>query len=199
MRHYFGYDIDGVLRSMETYGPTGWPSDACMADPDCAAEAALSLRASRSNKNPEIIGWVLFDCCCDPSQGCCLRDCHCIGDKFAESYVDVSTKTIKAKPMRTVYVDDVVVKSRDTITKSPGTVVTLKIVSANMPDGEKVKCVQKGVIDLALEDEWELTFTGGETDTKTLTAPSQGTKGGVHLHGRYMRPHHFLLRGFATS
>lgn len=199
MRHYFGYDINGRLRSVEVYGPIGWPADKCMADPSCVAEAVTSLREQRSGDAPEIINWVLYDCSCDPGQGHLLRDCKCFNTQFAEHTVDVQNKVMVPKPLRTVYIDDVVVGNRDIVTRAPGTAVVLKIVSAGMPDGEKALCTQGGAVDLTLDDAWELTFSNGETDTKTLVAPSQGTKGGVGIGGKLMRPLIFYLRGFASA
>ena len=196
MRHYFGYDINGALRSIENYGPAGWPANFRMDDPDCTADVVTSLRERRASKNPEIIGWVLFDCQCDASQGAIIADCKCCNSKFSTSYVDVQTKTLKTKPLRTVYIDSDVVNNGDIVTRAPGTVVTLK-VAASLPDGEIVHCVQTGQVDLTLDDEWDLTFTNGVTDTKSLTAPAQGSRGAVAISGPRIRPMSFFLRGFA--
>ena len=96
MRHYFGYDIDGNLRSLETYGPVGWPAEFCMEDPECLADSVTSLRESRLKNAPEIINWVVFDCPCDPGQGDLLKNCTCVNIKFAESYVDTAAKTMNS-------------------------------------------------------------------------------------------------------
>jgi hypothetical protein len=198
VRHYFGYDINGSLTTVEIYGPSGWPSTHCMEDPECMEAAVTSLRESRAKDAPGVIDWVVFDCPCDPGQGDLLKDCGCFNTKYAENYVDTVSKTLVPKPMRTVLVDDVVVTPNQVITKDPGTVVVLKISAVGMPDGETAVCAQKGMVDLCLEDAWDLTFTGGVTDTKELTAPAQGTKGAVFVGGRLMRPMSFILRGFAT-
>jgi hypothetical protein len=116
--------------------------------------------------------------------------------KFPESYVDTATKTLKIKPLRSVVVDGEPVENRGVITRPPGTQVTVKVVAAGIPDGETVKCTQKGTIDIALEDEWTLTFQNGETETTTLIAPAQGTKGTLAIEGKLLRPLMFLLRGF---
>jgi hypothetical protein len=112
--------------------------------------------------------------------------------------MDMQTKLLVAKPLRNVLIDDVSVFHGETVTKEPGTQVVLKIVSADTPDGGVVRCTQKGVIDLTLEDEWELLFEGGISETKILITPAQGTKGAVHIGGKLMRPMTFCLRGFAT-
>lgn len=198
MRHYFGYDIDGNLRSYESYGPVGWPSNHCLEDPNCEAAAVTSLRESRAVKHPEISDWVLFDCPCSPANGDVLKNCACASPKFAESYVDVQTKTIKTKPLRTVYVDGQVVTDKETVTRAPGAQVDLKVISNGMPDGAKVTCVQRGTTDIALEDTWEMTFANGTTETKSLVAPAQGAKGFLFISGPRIRPLVFALRGFTA-
>lgn len=199
MRHYFGYDIDGKLRSVETYGPTGWPTDKCMADPTCNAKAVASLRERRGKGDPEIINWALFDCPCDPAKGLILRDCSCLNTKFATSYVDVQTKTLHTKPQRTVYVDGEVVTHNQLVTRAPGNPVEVQIASAGMPDGYVIQCFQKGTVDLHLEDEWGLEVTNGVSETTVLIAPAQGTRGVFSINGKMVRPMSFVLRGFATS
>ena len=198
MRHYFGYDIDGNLRSYESYGPAGWPNDHCLEDPDCVAESVASLRESRAKKYPAIINWAVFDCPCDPGAGDLLVDCACAGSKFGESYVDTSAGTLMTKPLRSVYVDGEIIEDREVITRAPGTVVNFKVTSVGMPDGELLRCVQSGSVDLTLEDVWTVPFAGGRTEEMSLVAPAQGTKGVVGLGGDLMRPFTFVLRGFVV-
>ena len=198
MRHYFGYDLDGNLRSYESYGPAGWPTSHCLEDGECDEAAVSSLREMRNKQNPEIVNWVLYDCPCDPAQGDLLRNCKCAGPKIAESYVDTNARVIRPKPIRTVVVDGQVVADREVVTAAPGTSVDFKVVCHGLPDGEKVKCVQKGSVDITVEDEWEMTIANGETETKTLVAPAQGTKGYIMIGGTRVRPLTFGLRGFVA-
>ena len=198
MRHYFGYDNTGTLRSVETYGPAGWPNDKCLADPECLAESVVSLRESRGKRDPDIVNWVLFDCPCDAGQGDLLKNCKCVSPKFAESYVDLDTKTILPKPNRTVYIDGEVVQNGGVVTRAPGTAVDLKVVSAGMADDTELTCVQGGMADVSMDDQWTLTFTGGETDTKTLVTPSQGNKGSISISGPKFRGIIVWLRGFTA-
>lgn len=198
MRHYFGYDIDGNLRSVEAYGPAGWPATHCLEDGSCEQPAVTSLWESRADDTPAIVNWVVYDCPCDPAAGALLRDCVCFNAKFAESYVDPQTKTLKTKPTRQIYVDGEVIESGSIITRAPGTTITFKLVSANMPDDEVVRCIQRGTVDIAENDEWELVFQGGETPEGTLIAPAQGTRGSIVFTGKLLRPANFFLRGFAA-
>lgn len=199
MRHYFGYDVDGTLVSVETYGPAGWPSNLCLEDPECQEDSVVSLRERRAQVAPELIDWVVFDCPCDPAQGDLLRNCNCVGPKFAESYVNTQNRSLVAKPLRSVYVDDVLIHNGDIITKDPGTIVTMKVVVSQVPDGTKVHCIQRGAVDLTLEDEWDLIVENGTTGTKDLIAPAQGTKGVVAVSGPMIRPMTFCVRGFAGA
>ena len=199
MRHYFGYDINGTLLSVEAYGPIGWPADYCMEDPECLADSVVSLRESRARNSPGIINWVLYDCPCDPGQGVLLKDCTCVNSTFGVSYVDVLGKAMHPKPMQTVYVDTTVVKAGDIITKSPGTQMILKITGQGVPDGTIARCAQKGSVDLTLDDEWEMVFERGVSTTKTLTAPAQGSRGIVSISGTLIRPITFAVRGFEMA
>lgn len=196
MRHYFGYDAEGSLVSVENYGPAGWPSTHRMDDPNCTETSVVSLRDRRAETSPEIVGWIPFDCACDASQGDLLQNCGCCNAKFGESFVDVSTKTLKSKPLRSVYVDNNLVNPRDVVSKTPGAVVPFKVVCPDISDGEVVKCIQRGQVDIYPEDEWDMVVTGGTTAEVSLTAPAQGTRGILHIYGKYIRPMSFALRGF---
>lgn len=199
MRHYFGYDNDGNLRSYEAYGPVGWPHNHCLEDPNCEATSVTSLRETRASDSPYIIDWVLFDCPCDPAQGAILRDCPCIPGKFSSSYVDTATRSIKSKPARTVYVDGVLIQDGETVTRTPGAQVLFKVVASGLPDGSIVNCAQRGQVDVAIDPQWDMTIVGGTTEEKALVAPSQGTKGLVFIGGAKIRPFSFYLRGFAEA
>lgn len=196
MRHYFGYDVEGRLRSVETFGPAGWPATYCMEDPNCEAPSVTSLRERRATNEPHIINWVVFDCPCNPANGDLLRDCVCFNSKFAESYVNTATGLLTPKPPMNVYVDDVLIAHDDIVTRAPGTEVSFKLVAPFMPDQEEAIVYQQGGVDIALEDEWTLTFVGGETPPSTLIAPAQGTRGVVFLAGKLIRPMRFYVRGF---
>jgi len=197
MRHYFGYDINGHLKTIEMYGPSGWPLDQRMDDANCEHKGVTSLRASRVTTAPNVVGWVLYDCPCSPNSSC--RDCKCINTKFATSFVDAGTKALVDKPLRTILVDNQPVDNEAVITRDPGATVVFKVSSPTMPDGEKALCIQRGSVDIALEDEWYLTFTNGMSEAKTLIAPAQGTRGVVHIGGGKVRPLAFFLRGFAAT
>lgn len=199
MRHFFGYDVNGTLRSVETYGPAGWPTDHCLINPDCVKQAVTSLKEERGANSPDVVGWVLFDCPCNPADGHLLRDCQCISSKFSSSYVDMTTKTLRAKPQRSVYLDGILVNDREVVTRTPGAQVRLKIVAADMENGQTVQCMQHGQVEVAPETSWEMTFSNGTTEEKILIAPSQGTKGTVYLAGSRVKPLMFQLRGFAGA
>lgn len=199
MRHYFGYDINGNLRSYEANGPVGWPPGQCLADTECQAIAVTSLRNSRAITDPDIIGWVPFDCSCNVANGETIRDCKCVDSKFAESYVDVPTKTLRSKPLRSVYIDDVLIADQDVITRAPGTPVRLKVASEGAENGSTVVCAQRGPAEVALETTWEMTFLAGVTEEKVLIAPAQGSRGAVVMAGARVRPFRFFLRGFAGA
>jgi len=198
VRHYFGYDDNGELKAIEIYGPTGWPSDQCMADPNCRHKGVTSLRESRAKTAPSVIGWVLYDCPCDADSGHLVTNCVCFNKKFAESYVDTQMKLLISKPLRTVLIDNVPISHGEIVTRNPGTSVVLKIAAIGVPNGEKAHCTQKGIVDLTLDDEWDLLFENNLSETKTLITPAQGSKGAVHIGGKLLRPMTFCLRGFAT-
>lgn len=199
MRHYFGYDVNGDLRSWEVYGPAGWPPGQCLADTACQAVSVTSLRESRAATDPQIIGWALYDCPCSVADGALIKNCECVRSKYAESYVDTTTKVLLSKPLRTVYVDDVVVADAAVITRAPGVEIRLKVASEGAVNGSKVYCTQAGPGEVAPEPSWEMTFLAGSTEEKILTTPAQGTRGLVVMAGSRVRPFRFFLRGFAGA
>lgn len=194
MRHYFGYTITGELVTIEVYGPAGWPAGKCLANPDCNADAVTSLKASRAIKNPEVVGFIPYDCPCDGATKL-IKDCKCIGRKFANSYVDVVNKTLVEKPARTVQVDGEAVEDKAVLLRPPGTILNLKVVAPGIPDGQTATFIQRGSVNLLDADELTLTFTGGESNTVTLLTPPAGLRGDLWLGGRMVRPFSMGVRG----
>jgi hypothetical protein len=209
MRHFFGYDADGRLRSIETYGPRGWPicdCDACesselngMLNSACVAPRCVSLRESRDRGPVDYEGFILYDCPCDAAVDL-LRDCTCISDFGGTHYVDVSAQTFVPKPSLTVKLDDETIVDRQVVSREPGAVAVLKLLVPGIPDGTVALLFQKGQIDIYPDDDISVTFSGGESTTLNLVAPAPGTKGTLVIDtGKYIRGISFQLRGFATA
>jgi hypothetical protein len=133
------------------------------------------------------------------ADGALLKDCGCVTTKYAESYVDTSTKLLVNKPLRTVYVDDVVTADGAVITRDPGVQVRLRVASEGALNGSRVQCAQGAAVEIAPEPSWEMTFLAGTTEEKILTTPAQGTRGLVVMAGSRIRPFRFYLRGFAGA
>jgi len=193
MRHYFGYRADGTLASVETYSG-GWPQGVCMADLGCDHPTVTNLRAVRAQNNPEIVGFVAYDCDCPSDE----ETCDCINDKFAGHCVNIETKQFVAKPTTAVFVGGTQVLHGETVTRPPGAAVKLKVVSPDSPDGATLSFATKGPVEISLESQITLTFTHGETQEITLVAPAQGSKGTAFITGKLARPFAFSLRGFAV-
>lgn len=202
MRHYYGYKSDGTIGSIEVYGG-GWPvcmcreGCKCLADPSCKMPACVSLRARRAKVNPDIIGFVLYDCPCKKED-----HKHCIGclNEFpANSYVDVQTGEAITKPLMTVQLDGQVVEHNSVNSAPPGSKKFLTIVCPEVPDGAIVNfSVGSGGADItAGPNEFTETVVGGTIPSVELVAPGQGAKGAIVVYGKYIRPRQIILRGWA--
>lgn len=204
MRHFLGYKSTGEIATIETFGPGGWPTScgSCeggcdpMTNINCVYPPAVDLKNKRANRNPEIVGYVLYDCPCSSSNPVCQPGCY--NNFMSTHYVDVETKTALSKPSVEMQIDAVAVADKDLVDKLPGTDVVLKLVGPDVPDGATATCSTKGPVDITPEgpDTFQLTFSGGVTNTKTLTTPAQGSKGRVFLGGKYVRFQGFTLRGW---
>src|SRR5579862_1191028 len=70
MRHYFGYNQDGVLVSTEMMGG-GWPEDHKLEHHDSPHDVVKGVRERRLLSNPEVSGFVAYECGCPTSKGSC--------------------------------------------------------------------------------------------------------------------------------
>lgn len=203
MRHFFGYRADGVLGSMETYGG-GWPHCNChpncelLADPECRKESVVSLRTRRADRNPDIVGFILYDCPCPPEDKTCEQ--NCINQQMAHYYVDLATKSFVAKPVTNFHIDGQALVPDQKLDLVPGTPVNFKIVGPDVPDGETVRMGTLGQFDVFVEDLdpfIDLEFQGGETSVMQLHPPPQGAKVTLVITGKYVRPQRVCVRGWS--
>jgi len=159
--------------------------------------AVASLRKRRSANNPEVVGFIAYDCPCSSALKRCDEN-HC-SSWLADNYVDVDTKTWAAKPAITVQIDGSDTPPDTVVSKTPITTVAFKVVGSGVPDGATVTVNTKGPVDITDgPDEFELTFTDGQTDTVSLIVPGHGIKGRIVLHGKYSRPTLVYLRGWGA-
>lgn len=196
MRHYLGFNKDGVLISQEIYYG-GWPPTHDLTNNLCNEPSVVSLRQSAAVKRPEITGFVGFDCECSSSKG----TCDCPNIKMANCYVDLESKALCYKPTTTLSIskeDGVLwedVNHGALINRTPGSVVKLRM-TGGAPDGAVVKCCQKGNVDILFHNEMQLIFSGGATNTIDLVTPPQGNKGTIGVSGKYIVAKMLILRGW---
>lgn len=203
MKHFLGYRSNGTIASVETYSPGGWPDCnccedcECLASPGCMMEACVSLRAKRADRNPDIVGYIAYDCPCPKTESICNLGCY--NTFSAVNYVDVSTKTAKPKPTSVMQLDDIDVVADSTVSRPPGTAAEFKLVGPDIPDGSVVDVLTKGPADITEgPNQLQLTFTGGVTDSVTFYSPGQGVKVMVSVSGKFIRPRTFQFRGFGS-
>lgn len=158
--------------------------------------AVKSLLLTRNTKNPEIVGYLPYDCPCSSDQKVCEFGHY--NEYYVMNYVDVMSKTIKPKPTATILIDDVSVIDKQLVSKQPSSQCSFKLISDDTPDGTIVSVDTRGQVDIIDgPDEFKLTFNNGETESKTFIVPAQGMKAQILIYGgKFVRPQRFFLRGF---
>ena len=203
MRHFIGYRADGTLAPLETYSPGGWPvcqcreGCGCLADHTCMMDACVSLRTSRMNRNPDIVGFALYDCPCPSTEEIC--ETGCFNTQFANHYIDIGTKSFVAKPAISMQIDNVGISNEEVVSRPPGNTCVFKLVGPDIPDGAEAYITTSNQVDIVEgPNRFQLFFTNGSTPEVTLYAPSQGAKSRLTISGKYIRPQWLILRGFAV-
>ena len=96
-------------------------------------------------------------------------------------------------------VDGIDVSADEVISRPPGTTAVFKLVGPDVPNGEVVTAYTKGLADITEgPNQFQLTFTNGETDTVTIYAPGQGIRVNLGVDGKRVRHQQFTFRGFGS-
>ena len=189
MRHWFFYDANGEIKghsvSYVGYDVGGDPNDAGTTCAQCQNDRQHNL------VEPGNVGAVAYDCPNPevavglPNPDPCDPDCFI----RAQTYY-VTGGTLTAKPTVQMVIDgaagvDIDPLNAYTVQKTPGATVTFKLTGASVPDTHQVTLKMGGTGVLSPSD-IVLTFSGGETNTVNLTAPSQGIEGGCYWTSQYV-------------
>jgi hypothetical protein len=212
MKSFLGYQADGALCSIETFHG-GWPDCSCrsptvlepneppepardpncggLADPNCTDERVVAVRTGEATHAPTVIGWVAVVCACPADAGTCA---------CASKAVDVNRLVdgaLVAKAEAKIFLDGEEVEANSTVDRTPGTVLKLKLVAMDAPEGVTVRCSTRGGFDITKDPEFSLAFLGGETPGVTVVVPAQGGKSIFGFGGGHVRGARFTLRGWA--
>tara|TARA_Y100001980_G_C14421334_1_gene212265 strand:+ start:121 stop:723 length:603 start_codon:yes stop_codon:yes gene_type:complete len=200
MRHWFFYDANGQIKGQSTsyigYAPGGDPND-----PDTTCSQCLNDR-QHNLVGPGNVGAVSYDCP-HPTQavGFPTPD-PCNPNCFVTSQTHyVTGGVLTEKPTVQMVIDDGSPVDIDPlnlhqITRAPSTNVTFKLVGASVPDAHEITLFMDGNAKVSPTD-LVLTFSGGETNTVNLTAPTQGVEGGFYWTSQYVVGSGLLILGFA--
>lgn len=174
MRTWFGYDNEGVLRSVEVKGRGGWPPDF-----DFRTTTAENIAALR-NKRAEIgiTGFVPFDCPCLPSE----LTCNCHNAAYANCYV-VEGQLV-TKPAATLHVNGIAGEGDMGNVLYDGHVEFY--LTGSIPDGATVEFMIAGMA--RTPDKLTLTFMDGRTPTETRDLRTYGPFAMLYGRGKYVRP-----------
>lgn len=204
MRHFMGYNADGVIASLESYSPGGWPSicENCtggcegLADTACKNPSVVSLRTKRADKNPEIVGFIAYDCPCPSTAFGCEGNHQ--NDWTNLHYVDVATGEWVKKPGVSLTLDGQPVAGEDElINKEPGTTSIFKIIAPSVPDGENLVLGTFGPFDIVDgPDLMTVEINNGESEDITFYAPAHGIKVMVGVSGKWTPVKRFQFRGW---
>jgi len=192
MRQYFGYKEDGTLYSMEMVGG-GFPVECDLENPDSKHPHAVWIRKEREKSDPEIIGFICYDCQCPQGGPGC--DCH-VKKKFNSLAVD--NKLVEKSDLG-VLVDgkEIAYKNGEaTVYKNPGEKLILKL-TGNTDDSIVMSMVGSISVYKLFPDIVSLSMTGGITEGLTLVAPGQGLTGTVVFNSAKFKRLKLYVKGFA--
>lgn len=206
MRHFVGYGADGTPLSYESYSPGGWASicENCnggcdgLADTSCSNPSVVSLRNKRAEKNPEIVGFIVYDCPCPTTEfGCNVGH---TSDWANLHYINPDAKQWIEKPGVQVYLDgEEIVENGVVIDRSPGATATLKIVGPEVPNGSKLVIGTSGPVDIIDgPDIFDVEVNDGQSEEITFIAPAQGIRVAVGITGKWTPSKSFYLRGWGV-
>jgi len=187
MRHFFYVSPDGELLGSSTCGG-GYSDDHDLTDPGCAHPTVIGILKHAATLS-SFDRFVEYMCACPGTE----TECSCPFDRLLDTYAD--GMTLVAKPDLQVILDGVAYDPTPggPINRSPGTLVTFKLVAA-LPDGHQVVVHPKGAASIA-PDSVSLTFTGGESETINLVTPALGMSGRVVGYSKLTRQFAAQLRG----
>lgn len=204
MRHFMGYNADGVTCSLESYSPGGWPSicENCtggcegLADTACKNPSVVSLRTKRAKTSPEIVGFIAYDCPCPSTAFGCE-----VGHQTEWTnlhYVDVATGEWAKKPGAKITLDGVEITEQDVIVnRAPGSKSTFKVIAPGVPDGSTLFLGTFGPFDIVDgPDLMEIEINNGESEDITFHTPAHGIKVMVGVSGKWTPVKRFRLRGW---
>lgn len=199
MRHYLGYQADGMFVSYEI-AFNGWnlcecgtctPEMNAAANPTCRAEHVQRLLQTRKVQNPEIVGYYAYDCPCPPK-----GTCGCPTKLGSGFYFNLETGQPTPRTLVKLLVDGEEIEPGKVVSRAPGVKMQFQLEAA-VPDGWEATCAQRGPVDIIDEDEFKLAFSGGRSAIVEFTAPSQGLKVQVGVGGKYLKGATLIVRGWA--
>ena len=188
MRHYFGYDNTGAIKSIEII-TFGFTDEHRFTDPDCDHPVVAPIQARRADIG--VNSFIAYDCPCLPEK----RVCNCPHQKFSQSFVD--NGSLVDRYTYDILLDDSPVNDGDTIINPPGTQLVLKLSNSNAPDSTQVN-LQDAAAVAALSENTSLTISGGESGTLNIYTPAQGMTACVVIYSDKMVVKKIYLKGFAV-
>lgn len=205
MRYFLGYDASGKFVTLEIYNPDGFPLDC---DLDCdhpTHEYAVMLKNMRAEANPEVIGFVAYECGHSSGQiNGILPACR----KFHCSYFDIEEGIIKDKPQIELHLNgvkklticDTCVGEVQEIRAEPNQIAKLKFVSNEIPDGASIHLDGSISAILSLDEPVQnLVFIDGETPEVDYLVPMTGMASSLELSGKWCTNIGVMIRGWPTQ
>ena len=194
MKHFLSYDETGNLQGQMSFtnavtGHQGWPDEYELDNPNSTNKKTRDWLDSRKNKPA---GYVRYDCPCPPTE----KDCACAGQYRVGYFWNGSAVVVK--PDHAITVDGATYTPGEILSKPPGQALVV-LVTADVPDGEKVSVMQPGNLQLleSTAAETLLEYTSGALPPFTLYAPAQGFVGGIALYGKCCTRLDIKVRGWS--
>lgn len=186
MRYYFGHDSNGVLISTEaTTG--GFSEEHRLDNPVCGHPLVDFHRKTRLDRNPEVVGFIGYDCPCD-GDAPRVCGCACVNKKRLTGRVKDGKLVDKPTPIMTL--DGIPVEvSEKPIVKKPGARVLIAFqVSEEAENSILIVSGGKSQAQLSLCLPKNLAVTKGITPTIELVVPAQGISSSLYVFGACISP-----------
>ena len=204
MRHFFGYDADGMIVSIHGYsssgGVHGWPDGLDLSDPNCADVGTRNLHTRLKEKNPKLVGFICFNCSCPRTNG----ECRCASDQYGKMKLklpkagdrDVAPLWVE-KPKANFCIDGTLVIETK-LDRAPGSVMSVRLVGMGIPDGAEVSLYDSKEVSVLQSSPVVVKFKSGESDEFKLVAPAQGLRGVIRAPTQAIQGCELWIRGWGA-
>jgi hypothetical protein len=197
MKHYFGATPDGRLywTFVRAGGYDGSTVDLEDQNPQDPHALHLLSVYNKNMKASETLDCVLvYECPCPPGG---QEVCDCPSQKRITSYCNNGVLT--DKPTCKLLIDGVDTTTGTTVTRYPNSLFTAQLVADDPNDFQDGEVAYLYSTQMLETGQATLTFNSGQTNTVTLRAPAQGSRGYLSVAGIRVCYYSLYVKGFSST